>query len=128
LDVNILRQVRQIDSTIGIGFIVTTGVGRLAAIDVDFLAVSERLATPVLIRGLADRGRKVHVWGLSDEDSIATAMLDGADNLIVDDPRLAIETRRWVRELSAPEQALWQLRKALDRGKLIARPVTRLFR
>jgi hypothetical protein len=87
VDAYILRQVRQIDPTIRIGCLVATGVGRLA--------------TPGLIRGLAGRGRKVHVWGLYDEDSIVTAILDGADNLIVDDPRLAIETRRWVRELRA---------------------------
>jgi glycerophosphoryl diester phosphodiesterase len=128
LDTNILRQVREVDPTIQIGFIVATGVGRLASADVDFFAISGRLATPGLIRGLADSGRKVHVWGIYDEDSIVTAILDGADNLIVDNPRLAIETRRWVRELTAPEQALWRLRKALDRGELIARPVIRLFR
>jgi glycerophosphoryl diester phosphodiesterase len=128
LDTNILRQVRQIDPTIGIGFIVATGVGRLAAVDADFFAISGRLATPALIRRLAGGGREVHVWGLSGEDGMATAILDGADNLIVDDPRLALETSQWVRELSAPEQALWRLRKALDRGELTARPVIRLFR
>jgi glycerophosphoryl diester phosphodiesterase len=128
LDANILRQVRQIDPTIRTGFIVATGVGRRAAVDVDFFAINGRLATPGLIRRLADHGRKVHVWGLYGEDSMVTAILDGADNLIVDDPRLAIETKQWVRELSAPEQALWRLRKALERGELMARPVIRLFR
>jgi glycerophosphoryl diester phosphodiesterase len=128
LDANILRQVRQIDATIRIGFIVATGVGRLTAVDVDFFALSARLATPGLIRRLAGSGRQVHVWGLYDEDSIVTAILDGADTVIVDDPRLAIEARRWVRELTAPEQALWRLRKALDRGELMARPVIRLLR
>jgi glycerophosphoryl diester phosphodiesterase len=128
LDVNILRRVRQIDPTIRIGFIVATGVGRLAAVDADFFAISVRLATPGLIRGLAARGRKVHVWGLYGEDNMVTAILDGADNLIVDDPQVAIEARRWVRQLSAPEQAFWRLRRALDRGELMARPVIRLFR
>jgi glycerophosphoryl diester phosphodiesterase len=128
LDVNILRRVRQIDPTIRIGFIVATGVGRLAAVDADFFAISARLATPGLIRGLAARGRKIHVWGLYGEDNMVTAILDGADNLIVDDPQVAIEARRWVRQLSAPEQAFWRLRRALDRGELLARPVIRLFR
>jgi len=128
LDTNILRRVRQIDPTIGIGFIVATGVGRLAAVDVDFFAISGRLAMPALIRRLSGGGRKVHVWGLYGEDSIVTAILDGADNVIVDDPRLAIEARQWVLDLSAPEQALWRLRQALDRGELTARHALRLFR
>jgi glycerophosphoryl diester phosphodiesterase len=128
LDINILRRVRQLDPTIRIGFIVATGVGRLAAVDVDFFALNARLATPGLIRGLARRGRQVHVWGLYGEDSIVTAILDGADNIIVDDPRLAIETRRWVQELAAPEQALWRLRQGLSRGELMARPMIRLLR
>jgi glycerophosphoryl diester phosphodiesterase len=128
LDANILSEVRQIDPTIRIGFIVAAGIGRLAAVDVDFFALSARLATPGLIRRLAASGRQVHVWGLYDEDSIVTAILDGADNVIVDDPRLAIEARRWVHELTTPEQALWRLRKALERGELMARPMIRLFR
>jgi glycerophosphoryl diester phosphodiesterase len=128
LDANILHQVRQIDPSIRVGLIVTTGIGRLAAVDVDFFAISGRLATPGLIRRLADSGRKVHVWGLYDADDMVTAILDGADNIIVNDPELAIETRRWVYELSAPEQSLWRLRDALERGELIARPVLRLFR
>jgi glycerophosphoryl diester phosphodiesterase len=128
LDANILRRVRQIDPTIRIGFIVATGVGRLAAVDADFFALSGRLATPGLIHRLTGRGRQVHVWGLYGGDSMVTAILNGADNLIVDDPQLAIETRRWVRELSVPEQALWRLRKGLERGELMARPVIRLFR
>jgi glycerophosphoryl diester phosphodiesterase len=128
LDASILSQVRQIDPTIRIGFIVAAGIGRLAAVDVDFFALSARLATPGLIRRLAASGRQVHVWGLSGEDSIVTAILDGADNVIVDDPRLAIEARRWVRQLTAPEQALWRLRKALDRGELMVRPMIRLLR
>jgi hypothetical protein len=38
------------------------------------------------------------------------------------------ETWRWVHELSAHEQALWRLRKALEQSELMARPVIRLFR
>ena len=64
----------------------------------------------------------MHVWGVDNADAMVAAMLDGADNLITDDPVLAIETRRWLRELTPPEQALLRLRSALDRGQLLVRP------
>jgi len=122
LDVGILRQVRQIEPMIPVGFILATGIGNLTGFDVDFFAIARRLATPGLIRRLSDTGHDVHVWGVDNPDAMVAAILDGADNLITDDPVLAIETRRWLRELTPPEQALLRLRSAFDRGQLLVRP------
>ena len=122
LDTAILRQVRQIDPTMPVGFILATGIGNLTALDVDFYAIARRLATPGLVRRLTAAGRGVEVWGVDAEDAMIAAILDGADTLITDDPVLAIATRRWLRELSPPEQALLRLRSAFDRGQLMPRP------
>jgi glycerophosphoryl diester phosphodiesterase len=122
LDTGILRQVRQIDPAIPVGFILATGIGNLTGLDVDFFAIARRLATPGLIRRLSGTGHGVHVWGVDNADAMIAAMLDGADTLITDDPALAIEARRWLRELTPPEQALLRLRSALDRGQMLVRP------
>lgn len=119
LDFDILRRVRALNPKLKIGFIVATGIGRLANLDVDFFALSRRLATPAVIRTLQKQGRGVHVWTLDDDDAIAGAMIDGADNIITGDPLRAIAVRNWFERLTPPEHALLRLRHAFDRRNLV---------
>ncbi len=119
LDIGILSQVREADATIPVGFIVGAGVGQLARLDVDFFSIADRIATPAYVAQLGRGGRSVHVWGLSNRDAILSAVLDGADNVIVDDPPVAIETIRWYQERTTAEQALLRLRHALDLDELL---------
>ena len=122
LDLGALRQVRQADPQIPVGFIVATGLGRLSALDVDFYAISQRFATPGRIRTLNAIGRPVHVWQPDTAEAMVAAMLDGADNLITDDARLARETIVAFRQLSAPEQAFLRLRTAFLRADAMLDP------
>lgn len=119
LDIGILSQVREADAAIPVGFIVGAGVGRLARLNVDFCSIANRIATPAYVAQLGRGGRGVHVWGLGNRDAILSAILDGADNVIVDDPPVAIQTIRWFEELTPAEQALLRLRHALDLSELL---------
>ncbi len=118
LDMGLLRQVRRTAPQIKLGLILATGVGNLRHADVDFFALSRRLATPAVIRQLHASGREVHVWTLDDEASIARAMLDGADDVITGNPRLAVAVRAWFEALSEPERVLLGIGRSLGVGWL----------
>jgi glycerophosphoryl diester phosphodiesterase len=121
LDIQLLRQVRRIAPEIKLGLILAAGIGNFRKADVDFFALSRRLATPAVIRQLHLSGREVHVWTLNDKPGIAQAMLDGADNIITTDPLVAAEVRIWFHGLSEPERTLLRIDRFLGTRRLHAR-------
>jgi len=106
LDLGLLHQVRRIAPEIKLGLILATGIGNLRGVDVDFVALARRLATPAVIRQLDERGREVHVWTLDDDATIARAMLDGAANIITGDTARAVRVRDWFEGLNEAERVL----------------------
>jgi glycerophosphoryl diester phosphodiesterase len=106
LDLGLLQQVRRIAPDIKLGLILATGIGNLRGVNVDFVALSRRLATPAVIRQLEERGREVHVWTLDDDATIARAMLDGAANIITGDTARAVRVRHWLEGLNEAERVL----------------------
>lgn len=123
LDVRLLMRIRALDPEAETGFILAAGVGNPLRLDVDFFALASRVATPGFIRALATADRGVHVWGVYGADAIAGAWLDGADTVIVDDPKLAIDVRTWLEDLSPAELAVLRLRKGLAYGRSVLRPL-----
>jgi glycerophosphoryl diester phosphodiesterase len=118
LDIELLRQARRIAPEIKLGLILAAGVGDFRKVDVDFFALSRRLATPAVIRQLHAIGREVHVWTLNDQSRIAQAMLDGADDIITSDPSLGVKVRLWFHGLSEPERALLRIGHFLGTSRL----------
>lgn len=118
LDMRLLHQVRRTAPQIKLGLILATSVGNLRSADVDFFALSRRIATPAVIRQLQASGREVHVWTLDDEASIARAMLDGAGDIITGNPRLAVAVRDWFEGLNEPERVLLSVGRSLGIGWL----------
>jgi glycerophosphoryl diester phosphodiesterase len=118
LDMSLLHQVRRTAPQIKLGLILATGIGNLRRADVDFYALSRRIATPAVIRQLQASGREVHVWTLDDEASMARAMLDGAGDVITGNPRLAVEVRDWFAGLSEPERVMLSIGRSLGVGWL----------
>jgi glycerophosphoryl diester phosphodiesterase len=117
LDIELLRQVRRLAPEIKLGLILAAGVGNLQRVDVDFFALSRRLATSAVVRQLHAVGREVHVWTLNDESGIAKAMLDGADNIITSDPLIAAKVRVWFQGLSEPERTLLRVGRLLGTSR-----------
>jgi glycerophosphoryl diester phosphodiesterase len=118
LDIELLRRVRRLAPEIKLGLILAAGVGNFLRVDVDFFALSRRLATPAVVRQLHAVGREVHVWTLNDESGIAQAMLDGADNIITSDPLVAAKVRVWFHGLSEPERTLLRVGRFLGTSRL----------
>lgn len=109
LDLGLLREVRRIAPEIKVGLIMATGIGNLHRLNVDFFALSLRLATPAVIREIHSGGRQVHVWTLDDEASIARALLAGADNIITSDPSLGLKMRRWFDGMNEAQRTLLRI-------------------
>ncbi len=122
LDLGLLAQVRKLDSDIKTGFIASTGLGNMLAVDVDFYSLAIRIATPAAIRRIADTDRTVHVWGAGNETAITDAILAGATNVIVDDPAAAKRTVTALLEMTAPEVAFLRMRRLFERQGLLNRP------
>ncbi|MGH2342676.1 glycerophosphodiester phosphodiesterase family protein [Segnochrobactraceae bacterium EtOH-i3] len=123
LDLRLLTRIRALDPKTETGFILAAGVGNPRRLDVDFFALASRIATPGFIRSLRASDHAVHVWGVYGADAIAGAWLDGADTVIVDDPKVAIDVRTWLMEMSPAELAVVRLRKGLAYGRSVLRPV-----
>ena len=121
LDLGLLREVHRIAPEIKTGLILATGVGTLRGLGIDFVALARRLATPAVIRQFDAAGREVHVWGIDDEDAILQAMLDGAHDVIVSDPALAVAVRRRLEALSEPEKLLLRIGEAYRRALTLTR-------
>jgi glycerophosphoryl diester phosphodiesterase len=114
LDTGLLREVRQIAPAIKVGVILAIGIGNLHRLDVDFFALSRRLATPAVIREIHATGREVHVWTLDDEASIARAMLAGADNILTSDTLLGRRMRAWFDGLSELQRTLLRIELSIS--------------
>lgn len=80
-----LEAVRLADPSIPIGIIVTASIGDLRRLDVDFLSVDSRLATPDFLARAAGANLPVHVWNVRDADQLTQLALRGVAGVIAPD-------------------------------------------
>ena len=86
LDAASLKRMRELRPTWTIGRLTAVPVTDLTREQVEFLAVSTRMATPEFIRKAHARGKDVYVWTVNDAATMFEMTSRGADNLITDDP------------------------------------------
>jgi len=115
LELRGLREVRQLDPTIKLGYILAAGAGDLGRLDVDVLSVSTRLATPKMVRQAAKRGLGLHVWTVNDWGEMVRMMTIGVDSLITDDAELGRRAVAWFGGLADDELMLMRLRQWMKR-------------
>jgi glycerophosphoryl diester phosphodiesterase len=101
LDAAALRQVRAIEPRVRIGQIVTVAVGDVAQGDTDFLSLNSARATSDVIRRAHAVGKQVHVWTVDRAEVMLRMIERGADNLITNDPELAVRVVQEHRSLPA---------------------------
>jgi len=89
-----------------VGLLAATAVGDLSKVDVDFLAVSARMASRSFIRRAQNAGKRVLVWTVNDALSMSRWMSLGVDGVITDEPALAREVLRERGEMSSVERLL----------------------
>ncbi len=84
-----IEHIRMLDPSIRTGYIISQSLGKVAALDVDFLSVSSRQATPGLISAAQAAGKEVHIWIVNKPRQMTRFIDLGADNLITDVPHVA---------------------------------------
>jgi len=105
-----LAEVRRLDPSIPIGYIVTASVGDLTKLDLDFLSLNEREVTSELMGEARNRGLKVHAWTVNKREDMVKMINRGVDNLITDQTAEAVEVVHWYRDLSVVELVLLRFR------------------
>ena len=89
LDAASLQRMHELRPTWTIGRLTAVPITDLTRENVDFLAVSRRMATPEFIRRAHARGKDVYVWTINDAPTMFEMISRGVDNLITDNPALA---------------------------------------
>jgi len=91
------------------GLLAATALGDLTRLDVDFLAVNQKLATPAFIKRAHDSGKGVYVWTVDDGLSLSRWMSMGVDGVITNEPALAKDILAQRADLSSAERLLLSL-------------------
>lgn len=89
-----------------VGLLAATSVGDLSKVDVDFLAVSARMASTRFIKRAHAGGKRVLVWTVNDALSMSKWMSMGVDGVITDEPALARNVLRERAQMSSAERLL----------------------
>jgi glycerophosphoryl diester phosphodiesterase len=110
LDAAALRQVRAIEPRVRIGQIVTVAIGDPVKGDTNFLSLNSARATAAVIRRAHALGKEVHVWTVNKAEVMLRMIERGADNLITDDPELAVRVIQQRRSLPATQEFALRLR------------------
>jgi glycerophosphoryl diester phosphodiesterase len=105
-----LRQIKVIEPRLTVGMIVAAAVGDVARADADFLSLNSARATPAVIGRAHAAGKLVHVWTVNRAEVMLRMIERGVDNIITDDPALALRVVQERRELSRTELLALRLR------------------
>ena len=91
------------------GLLTAKAIGKLTALEADFLAVNTGMATMPFVRSAHAAGKEVFVWTVNDALGMSVMMSRGADGIITDDPALARAVLAWREELNPAERAMLAL-------------------
>ncbi len=98
LQLSQIQQVQRLRPDWRVGLLTAVSAGDLTRANVDFLAVSAKLATPAFVQRAHARDRDVHAWTINDAVAMSTMISRGVDNIITDYPDIA---RRVLEERAA---------------------------
>lgn len=101
------------------GLLAATAVGDLTRLDVDFLAVSQGIATPAFIKRAQKSGKNVYVWTVNGGLSLSRWMSVGVDGVITDEPALANDILIQRAQLSPAERLLLAIITFFDTPEIV---------
>jgi len=108
-----LQLARQLEPGVHVGFIAGAQLGDLSKLDVNFLMVSQRLATRKLADAAGARGMEIHAWTINDPQLLIPLLDRGVANIITDDPAAMRRRLEEVQQLSPAERLLLRARNLL---------------
>jgi glycerophosphoryl diester phosphodiesterase len=115
LNYEALLEAKRLDPSLIVGFTVGATITDVTRLDVDFLSVNAKLATPAWIRRVRAGDKQVHVWTVNDPDRMLQFLLAGVDNIISDEPATVVAVREEVAGLTTAEKLVLAFRYRLLR-------------
>lgn len=112
-----IQKIRALRPDWTIGLLAAQAAGNLVQLDVDFLAVNQRIAKAALVSSADAAGKQVFVWTINDAVNMSRVIPLGVDGIITDEPRLAREVLQDRANLSSAERLL------LHAALLLGQPV-----
>ena len=114
LNISSVRQMQRLAPEIPVGYLSAADLGRLARLDVEFLAVSMRQANTALLRRAGRKKTPVYVWTVNDVDKMLDMLELGVDGIITDDPGLTADVIANVAKLLPAERLMLRFRHLWD--------------
>ena len=98
-----------------IGLLSTVALGDITKLDVDFLGLNSRAATPKLVQRAHANGIDIFVWTVNTPLDISAMTSRGVDGLITDTPTTAKEVLQQRSELQPSQRLLLELAHTFSR-------------
>ncbi len=92
-DYDALQTVKRHDPRLRTGLIVAKALGDVSRLKVEVLSVRAGALTDEMLRAAHRLGMEVHVWTVNDPGEMVRLIKRGVDNLLTNDPELAIRVR-----------------------------------
>lgn len=85
------------------GYLAFISFGQIENTPFDYLALEEEISTDETIAAIHDKGKKVIVWTVNEEDDIEYFMTSDADAIITDSVKLSAEIKEQLSKRSPLE-------------------------
>jgi glycerophosphoryl diester phosphodiesterase len=105
-----LREIKAIEPRLRTGQIVAAAVGDVSRADANFLCLNSARTSSAVVRRAHAAGKEVHVWTVNRAEVVLRMIERGVDNIITDDPALAMQIVQKRRELAPAERLALRLR------------------
>lgn len=89
LKYDILEYIEQKYPEMQTGYLAFISFGQIESTPFDYLALEEEISTDETIAAIHDKGKKVMVWTVNEEDDIEYFMTSDADAIITDSVKLS---------------------------------------
>ena len=99
-----LQEVKRHDPRLRTGLIIGHALGDVSRLEVDLLSVRADFLSDEVLRAAHRQGKEVHVWTVNDASQMGRLIMRGVDNIITDDPDLAIRVRDEWENLTGSER------------------------
>ncbi|GAA5522821.1 hypothetical protein LQ318_15005 [Aliifodinibius salicampi] len=111
LNLESLRKVQDIAPEVATGYISAFTLGDISQLPVGLLAINQRSISKQLINQAQNRNLEVYAWTVNEVPGMAHMIEYGVDGIITDNPKLAIQVRREMQELTVTERLLLQFQQ-----------------